>query len=140
MGRNFLAMPQILKLLTAAAAVLPLFFLASTLPHTSIGLFGRQLTTAKWWSTGMGLTTIFAASVMCIAAFLMLRRSIYGRPAYILAWVTLSFSIPLAAHLTGTETAALTPLFVSNLLLTSAIGAYLYLSASVRGYFDPVSE
>jgi hypothetical protein len=140
MGRNFLAMPQILKLLTAAAAVLPLLCLASTLPRTSIGLFGRQLTTAEWWSTGMRLMTTFIASVMCIAAFLMLRRSIYGRPVYILAWITLSFSIPLAAHLTGTEASALIPLLVSNLLLTSAIGAYLYLSASVRGYFDPVSE
>lgn len=134
MGKNFLAMPLLLKLLTAVTVVVPIFCIATMFPHQSIGVFGRQLTTTAWWSSGAGLTTLVVGGIMLAAAFLMLRRSPYGRPAYITAWIAISLSAPLISYLTATDFPAEVPSLISDLMLTALIGVYLYKSGAIRDY------
>lgn len=130
-----MAMPRLLKLLTAAAAIPPIVCIGSMIPHRSIGVFGRNMTTSQWWDSGAGLATLFASCLIIAAALLMLKRSRHGRPVYILAWVTMTLIVPLTARLVRADFATAVPSLVSNLVLTGVIGVYLYKSAAVKRYF-----
>jgi hypothetical protein len=140
MGKNFMAMPPLLKLLTAVTVGVPIFCIATMFPHQSIGVFGRQMTASEWWSSGAGLTTLVVGGLMLAAAFLMLRRSRYGRPAYLLGLIVVSLSAPLIAYLTGSDFPAEVPSLLSDLVFTVFIGLYLYKSRAVQNYFtEPVT-
>ena len=135
MVKNFIAMPLLLKLLTAASFVVPIFCAASLFPHDSIDVFGQQMTASEWWLSGAGLITLVASFVMLAAAFLMLRRSPYGRPTYILGGLVISLSAPFISILTGIGFQAEVPSLISDLVVTAFIGLYLYRSSAVRNYF-----
>ncbi|HUW97560.1 MAG TPA: hypothetical protein VMV40_01795 [Acidiferrobacter sp.] len=134
MGKNFMAMPPLLKLLTSVAIVVPVFCVVSMFPRESIEVFGRQMSTSEWWSSGAGLTTLVVGGFMLAAAILMLRRSRYGRPAYILGWIALNLSAPLVAHLTGTEFPGEMPSLMFAILLAVLISVYFYKSSAVHFY------
>lgn len=141
MGRNFLAMPPLLKLLTAVTVAAPVIAITLMFPHQSIRVFGRQVGASEWWSSGAGLTLLVVGALMLTASFLMLKRSRYGRPAYILGWIALSLSAPLIAYLTGTYSPTEVPSLLSNLVVTVLIGLYLYKSRATQKYFvvDPTT-
>lgn len=133
--KNGVAMPLPLKLLSSAALILLLFCVWSALPQVSIRIFGRHISYSDWWSSGAGFATIVVSCLMIVAVRLMLARSEYGRPVYILGWIVLSALVPFIAWLTGIEVAKSIPSLVSNLVLTILIAAYLYKSKASRDYF-----
>lgn len=141
MGKNFMAMPPLLKLLTAMTVGVPIFCIASMFPHQSIGVFGQQITVSEWWSSGAGLTTLVVGVLMLAAGLLMLRRSRYGRPAFILGLIAVSLSAPLISYLTESDFPAKVPSLLSNLVVTVLIGLYLYKSRTIQSYFvaDPTT-
>ena len=130
-----MAMPLILKLLTAATLVVPVICLVSLFPSQSINIFGRQMTTREWWSSGAGVVMVAVGALIVVAALLMLRRSRYGRPTYVAGWLAMSASVPVVAHLTGTHPSTELASLIWNLVLTVSIGLYLYNSSAARDYF-----
>lgn len=135
MRKNFIAMPPLLKLLTTIVVGVPIFCIATAFPHQSISVFGRQMTSSEWWSSGTGPTTLVVGGVMVFAALLMLRRSRYGRLAYLLGLMVLSLSEPVIAYFTGSSFSAEIPPTIFDLLFTALIGLYLYKSGAVQNYF-----
>lgn len=130
-----MAMPLLLKLLTATTLVVPMFCVTSLFPSRSINVFGRQMSAWEWWSSGAGLVTIVIGGLVAAAALLMLKRSRHGRPMYIAGWVAISASVPLVAYLTGGRPSGEIASLISNLVLTVSISIYLYKSRAVREYF-----
>lgn len=130
-----MAMPPLLKLLTAVTVGVPIFCITSMFPHQSIGVFGRQMTASEWWSSGAGLTTLVVGCLMLAAGLLMLRRSRYGRPVYILGLIAISLAEPLIAYLTESDFRAEAPSLFSDLVFTVLIGLYLYKSRAIQNYF-----
>lgn len=135
MGKNFLAMPALLKLLTAVVIVPPLFCVASLSSTGSISVFGRQMTASAWWSSGAAVVTLIVSGLMVAAGLLLLGRSRYGRPTYVLGWIAVSMSAPLIAFLVGRDPPNGVPSLIFDLVLTVFIGLYLYKSDGVRSYF-----
>lgn len=135
MLRNFMEMPIVLKLLTVAACGVLIFAMGTMIPHGVVHVGGMQLTTSEWWAVGAGPCLLVVALLFCASAVYMLRRSRYGRPSYVVAWIALSISIPYIAGVTGAGVPASRPGFISNLVLTTIIGLYLYLSKGARSYF-----
>ena len=140
MWKNFMAMPIILKLLTAGALGMLLIVVSTVVPGNAIHVFGRDVTHSEWWSTGAGLFTLMVGLVAVAAAALMLKRSIYGRPAYIFASAALSLSGLFVAGATGVSTTTVIPSTIGNLVLTLAIALYLYLSKGAKEYFLSASK
>lgn len=136
MANNFLAMPTPLKLLTAVTVVAPIVCVVSLFPHQSIDVFGQPMTTSEWWSSGAGLTTVVVGGLMLSAAFLMLGRSRYGRPAYMLGVIVTDLSAPLIAYLTGKDFPAENSSLIVDLGVTAFIAWYLFKSRAVRNYFS----
>lgn len=135
MGRNFIAMPLLLKLLTVATVAVPIFCIQSLLPQQSINVFGQHMNATVWWSSGAGLATLVASCFMLVASLLMLKRSHYGRLVYVLGWVAMSLFIPLIAYLVKVELTVALPSLISNLVLSAFIGLYLYRSSEIQNYF-----
>jgi len=140
MGKNFLAMPLLLKLLTAVTLVVPAFCVTSLFPHQSIRVFGQLMTATEWWSSGAGFVTLVIAGLMLGAALLMLRRSRSGRLMYILALILTSFSAPLITYLVPTDTPGAMSSLFANLVLTVFVGTYLYKSRSAQNYFKNTQQ
>lgn len=136
MVKNFMAMPILLKLFTASALVVLLFVLETMLPHGSVRVFDRQVTTSEWWASGAGPSMLIVAGLFCSSAVYMLRRSRYGRPTYILALIALFISVPYVAGVTGNGVATVSKSsLIADLLTTLGIAVYLYLSRGTRNYF-----
>jgi hypothetical protein len=135
MWKNFLAMPIILKLLTASALGMLLVIVSTFVPGGPIHVFGREMTHSEWWATGAGLITVVVGFSATAAAVLMLKRSSYGRPAYMVASAAMSISVLFVAAVTGANVAKGIPTTIGNLLLTLVIALYLYLSKGSRNYF-----
>ena len=140
MLRNFYQMPRLLKLLTASTLALIVFLVGSVLPHGSISAFGRQMSTTEWWASGAGAITVLAAVLPIASAALMLKRSRYGRPAYVLGWVVLSLATPVLVAVTKGNAAGAAPSMIFSLVVTVLIALYLYRSKAVRGYFDTAAS
>ena len=136
MVKNFIAMPAILKLLTAVVAISLVFCIGSTNPHWSINVFGRQTTSSEWWVSGAGLATSIVSCLMLLSAILMLRRRRWGRQVYIFSWIVLSLLIPIVALLEGVGFYVAAPSLLSNLVLTALVSVYLYKSNAVENYFS----
>lgn len=78
---------------------------------------------------------------MLAAGLLMLRRSRFGRPAFILGLIAVSLSDPLISYLTELDFPAKLPSILSNLVVTLLVGLYLYKSRAIQKYFvaDPAT-
>ena len=135
MIKNFMAMPILLKLLTATAFAVPIFVIGTMIPHGSVNVGGRELATSAWWTIGAGPFLLVVALLFCASIIGMLRRVRYSRFMYILSWIALSAFIPYVASVTGAGLAVSKPGTISNLLLAGVIGLYLYLNKGARSYF-----
>ena len=135
MWKNFLVMPLALKILTASALSMLLVIVSTLLPGSPIDVFGREMTHAEWWATGAGLVTVLVGVSSIAAAVLMLKRSRYGRPAYMVASAAMSVSVLLIAAVAGANVVRWIPATLANVLLTLMIALYLYLSKGSSVYF-----
>ena len=133
MIKNFFEMPRWLKFLTIggfAALVMALIK-----PFSGVGVFGEHIDPSIWWRSGAGFAFVLPALVMGVSAFLFLRRSQYGRAAYIAGWVAMTVGAYIGAHLEQIAPQMLIPGLVFNLVVTVGIALYLYLNKAVRLYF-----
>src|ERR1700677_1170833 len=140
-GRNFLAMPRILKLITVTGigAVIPVATtVLPNLPAGVFGLFDRHISTSEWWSSSGGKMVSITAALFCASAFMMLRRSRYGRLLYIAALITMCIAIPIVAGVIGMGMVEWRFLLAVNLARTVVLGLYLYLNMGARNYFMAV--
>jgi hypothetical protein len=128
-------MPIGVKVLTASACAVLLFVVATMIPNSSVHVGDKQLSTSEWWAIGAGPFLLIVALLFSASAVYMLRRSAYGRLAHIVAWISLSVSIPYIAGVTGVGMTTWRSAFISNLILTAIIALYLYLSKASRDYF-----
>lgn len=136
MTKNFMAMPSLLKLLTIVVIVVPVIAVASLFPHQSISVFGHPMSASKWWSSGAGPTSMVVGCIVLTGAILMLARSRFARPVYLLGLVAVSLSSLLIAYFTGSTSPAELPSLFVNLAFVVLIGFYLYTSRAVRSYFN----
>jgi hypothetical protein len=137
MVKNFLAMPTPLKLIVLSAVSAAVFLAGTAVTTGPVLVFGQRMTSFEWWTSGAGLALLPAAAIGCAAAILMIRRSRYGRPAYILMLVAAYLSSPVVAHLVGTGIATARPTLVAGLVVCVIASVYLYRSRAVDHYFEP---
>jgi uncharacterized membrane protein len=126
-------MPRWLKLLTIggfAALVMALLK-----PFSGVGVFGEHIDPSAWWRSGAGVAFVVPAIVMGISAFLLLRRSQYGRAMYIGGWIAMSVGAYIGVHLENINPDMLLPGLAFNAAITVIIALYLYLSKAVKLYF-----
>jgi hypothetical protein len=135
MVRNFLKMPVLLKLCTAASLAVLMWVVVTMFPHTLIHVFGRRITVADWWRMGAGPFMLIVALLMSISAVMLLLRARHARLAYVVAWIALTVAIPFVAGVSGIGVRASESSAISNSLLTLAISLYLYLGKGTREYF-----
>lgn len=135
MLKNFLSMPILLKLMTISAFGILGFVVGSLITNSPIMVFGQPVSVSEWWGSGAGPLTVVIAFVGGAAGLLMLTRSSYGRPAYLLTWLLATTSIPVIAILTGKDVMGSLAPAVFDLLVTIALGIYMYRNSSVRRYF-----
>jgi len=133
--KNFIAMPWLLKLMTISAFSVLGFVVGSVVTTSPIMVFGQPVTVSEWWSSGAGILTVTIAIIGGAAGVLMLRRSRFGRSAYILTWAVASASIPLIAALTGKGIAGSLPAAIFDLAVTVAIAIYLHKNQAIQSYF-----
>ena len=137
---NFMAMPSMLKLITASVLGALISVITTMLPNRSGGVFGlfdRHVTTSVWWESGVGTIVWILATLFCVSSILMIRRSRYGRPVYILALIAMSVSIPFVASVIGMSASEVRFWLIANFVWTVFVSLYLYLNTAVRNYFRP---
>lgn len=132
---NFIKMPAILKLLSVCFLVVLSFSMYSMTPGTSVVIFGSEVSALQWWTSGSGLVSFITAISMMFASMLMLRRSRYGRLAYIFSWLAMDLSIIFVASSFGSGVGILISTLSNSLITTLLIILYLYKSAAVKKYF-----
>lgn len=136
---NFLAMPPLLKVLTAGTLVVSAFFVVSMIPHNPINVIGGVIRANEWWASGAGAISALTVILFAVSASLMLKRSSYGRLSYVIGWIALCVSTPIIARLTQTnaidEATGVFPIVIFNFLVTALISSYLYRSKAVKRYF-----
>jgi hypothetical protein len=135
---NFMAMPSMLKLITASVLGTLISVITTMLPNSSAGVFGlfdRHVTTSVWWESGAGTNVGILATLFCVSSILMIRRSRYGRPVYILALIAMSVSIPFVASVIGMNASEWRCWLIANVVWTVVLSLYLYLDTAVRNYF-----
>ncbi len=137
---NFRQMPPGLKMITGVSLASAVFVLMSAEPGGHVTAFGMSVSVSQWWASGAGMVILVIVLLLFISAILMLRRSPWGRPLQVLAWLTLSASIPLIARLTSAPLAGIRAETGVNFLFALAIGVYLYGSKRVRDYFEAENE
>ena len=135
MIKRFLAMPSILKLLTATGLAAIIAVIGTMLPQTPIYVFGRQVSQAEWWNSGAGPYLLIVALLMGASSVMMLLRARHARLAYVVAWVAMDFSIPFVVGVIGSGGHGAKTAMVGNLILTALIALYLYLAKGCRHYF-----
>ncbi len=92
MWNNFIAMPGILKLLTVSALAMFLIIISTINPNVKINVFGHYMTYLEWWTTGAGIWIVLVGSTSVAAAVLLLMRSSYARPVYLVATASTAIS------------------------------------------------
>ena len=135
MIHNFIEMPVLLKLLTIGGIVILFFVIGSMIPYSSTDVFGQPVTTVQWWSSGAGPFSLVVGLLISMAIVMMLLRSRYGRPAYILSWTVLSLSVPFTANALGSSSSHILAISISNVMFTLVMSFYLYASATVSHFF-----
>lgn len=135
MIKNLSTMPPLLQLLTASTLTVPALVMYSVVPGVSITILDQQVSLSQWWTSGAGLILLIVGFLTVFSAVLMLLRSRYGRPAYIVSWIIINLSGGCVVNLLGIKSANLTPIVAGNLALTIIIALYLYKNAAVKNYF-----
>jgi hypothetical protein len=130
--KNFLAMPGILKMLTAVGFC-TLIWVAASL--NGVSNFGEHVNASTWWGSGAGYCMLIAAIVMSGASVLMIRRSKYGRPVYIVGWLILGAVAFIGALVAKIPYDAYWPSLAGHFAMTACVALYLYLSKAVKLYF-----
>jgi len=126
---NFKSMPKQLKFLTAFGLACFAFLVGPLIPNTALSINGRAVSSAEWWSSGVGVFASLVGLAGPIAGLLLLRKSRYARQAY-LGFLALGLIVPY-------------PLFGSPLIAAAGAfvvclaGVYLYASSSSQRYFSP---
>ena len=139
MFQNLKAMPGILKWLTALTLVPPLFVLCTLIPNGSVKVYGSPMTNSAWWSCGAGVVVALLAVMMVVAEILLLQRSKYSRPVFLIAMASTMLSgLPLEQLLEPKVTPPLWPT-VFDLIPIALMTWYLYASKAVQTYFHPKS-
>jgi len=130
--KNFLAMPGILKMLTAAGLCTLLWVAAST---NGVNVFGKHVSASIWWGSGAGYCLLLAAMITSAASILMIRRSRYGRSVYVAGWAILGIDAIIGAFVAQIPFASYWSSVVGHFALTACVALYLYLSKRVKEYF-----
>jgi hypothetical protein len=136
--KNFLAMPRILKMLTAMG-FFSLVWVAASIAN-GVNFFGKHVDASSWWGSGAGYYCLIAALIMSGSSLLMLYRSRYGRPAHIAGWLAVTTTAVLGAYLAGVPYPSFMSSIMGNVALTGCIAIYLYLSKSTKNYFRGVTR
>jgi hypothetical protein len=135
--KSFKAMPSILKWLCVVGLVPPLFLFGTLIPNGSINVDGKPMANSDWWSSGAGAVVAVLAIVMTAAEIMLLRRSKYGRPIYLIGMaLTMASGPPIEKLLEPNATPYLQPL-VFNLVIVVLVAWYLYGNKAVQKYFHP---
>ena len=134
MIKNLSAMPSFLKVLTLMGFGV-FVWVVTTMFQSGIAVFGRQLSTSEWWTSGAGLFCSVVGLILGGASVLMLNRSYYGRPAHILGWIGVSVTVPFVTFVTKSDQSFTAQTFWSYLALTALIALYLYRNKAVQNYF-----
>lgn len=114
-------MPGILKWLTALCLVPPLFVVGTLIPNGTIRVDGRLMANSDWWACGAGATVVVVAIMTAVAALLLVHRSKYGRPVFLVSNASTYLCGPLITKLTGSN--ATEPLWLAfDLIPICAIG------------------
>ena len=129
-------MPGGLRMITGVSLASLVFVLLSVIPGGHVTAFGMSVSVSQWWVSGAGAVVLVIVLLLIISAILMMRRSPWGRPLQVLAWLALSASIPLLARLTSAPSAGIRAQTGVNFLFALGIGVYLYRSVRVRDYFE----
>lgn len=132
---NVNAMPRLLKLIAVSNIVFPLFVVASGLPNSQLTVFGQQIPTAIWWTKGGGPLVLAGGLPMCAATLLIIKRIAWGRVVYLVGWAILTISIPIVGLQFNVAWEQLGSTFISNCILGTVLGFYLYRSRGVNEYF-----
>jgi hypothetical protein len=136
MWKNFLAMPMILKWLTAAGFFVCIMIIGAFFPHSIVRIMDRPASSFNWWATGAGPSMLIVAGLFSAAGVMLLKRFDHARLAYLVAWMALSISVPYAVSVTnGGVLAVSESSIVGELISMVAIGLYLYWSPGSRKYF-----
>jgi hypothetical protein len=138
LAKNFVVMPDPLKLITASVLGVLISVFTTMFPNTSAGVFGqfeRHLTTTVWWGSGAGTIVLIVAGLFFASALMMLRRSPHGRSTYIAALLAMSASIPFVGGVMGMSLAEQTGSVIFNLVWTLIVSLYLHTNTAVRDYF-----
>lgn len=136
MWKAFLAMPTILRFLTAAGFCVCLMVVSTFFPFSPVRILGRPVSELDWWGSGAGYSMVIVAGLFGSSGVMMLRRSHHARLAHLVAWIALNISVPYVAGVTGAGVASVSKTSVlANALVTMAIALYLYLGRGTRNYF-----
>lgn len=100
-------MPGILKWLTAVGVVPVLFVLGTLSPNGSVKLNGKPMANSPWWSCGAGGTVALLAIVMTVATTLLIQRSRYAQPVFLVGMALTAMSGLLLDKLTDSNVAHL---------------------------------
>jgi uncharacterized membrane protein len=138
--KNLNDMPGIVKWLTAVGLVPVVFLVATLIPDGSVQVFGRAMANAEWWSTGAGIVVAILAFTSTAAAVLMLNRSRFARPIYLLNLLAAYVSGPIIARLTKSNAENPFWSLVAGLATVAAIALYFYKSKATGKYFRSPSK
>jgi hypothetical protein len=131
-------MPGILKWLSVFTLVPPIVVLGTLIPNGSVQSNGKPMANSTWWSCGAGALVILLTVMMIGAAILLVRRSKYARPFFLIAMASTAMSgLPLERL---PEPAADTVFLWSTIgdaAPVALIAWYLYANKAVQEYFQP---
>jgi len=133
--KNLNDMPGILKWLTAVGLVPVVFLVATLIPDGSVQVSGRAMANAEWWSTEAGIVVAFLAITSTAAAVLMLNRSRFARPIYVLNLLAAYVSGPVIARLTQSNAGSPYWSLLACFATVAPVAMYLYRSKATRKYF-----
>jgi len=134
----FLAMPNLLKLVSAAAVGPVLFILIALISSGGTPILPLRGGTLgiEFWTSSAGVAALSVSSLFCASSVLMLKRSRVGPVAYILALIGMCAALPALGEIVGIRTTALIFLLVVNIIWTVVLSLYFYLSPAVRNYLN----
>jgi hypothetical protein len=130
-------MPGILKWLTAMSLVPTIFLLGSLIPNGSINVDGKPMANSDWWSCGAGVVVALLAIMMTAAEILLIQRSKYARPVFLIAMaLTATSGLPLRKLIYPNLTRPLWPEIVNLASIALLLAWYLYGNKAVQKFFS----
>ena len=139
MIENFNLMPKYLKILTLLGFAV-LVMVAATLLPNGVDVYGKHVSTAEWWSSGMGFLFLFDGMILSTSALLMLKRSNVGRAAYVLGCVALNASGVFAIYVATGDSDITVHTLKFSIVFTVLVTLFLYGKKAVRDYFASTNK